>query len=593
MFDITLCGHCGHKILLEGLPVSNFHRFHTPSSYVPTQVEASTIFSLAREVKRDISAYEEEIRKTRRVLLQLEEARDSLVAYRNEKLSLLSPVRKLPTELLEQIFSSACGYGLKLHRSRIQTMTIDLSQVCSYWRAIVQSSPRLWSGLWIDLSIYSGHEAMTKMILLYLERSWDAPLQILLTASSRPIYHCSCPPTGDVVDRESLDRDYLAVDLTSAQWQLLRNMFKSCLRWENVHLFLRWDIFSDMPLYVDLDDKVFPLLEELELFWEKDYSEDESDDEEYDELIGLFEAAPKLRRLTLPSSLNPLEFKLPWSQLTSFGRIEEWRLGDIASVLVDCPNVHNFEVVLRDDCDDTVDVLVRIHETGIRSLSLLRGSGSGNGEKMVELLSHLAASNLIRMAIQGNHSDPGPTPEEWDMNLMGFVTRSGCLLQSLTLEGNSVGTAAGLLDLLVLIPSLTHLKLVAPLEHQMEGLIEQLATPLEETLSGVVARGSSLTQVHSILLPSLETLHLTLSGGLAGCALPSPSKILDMAQARALSRVDSGGNTIIERLKSLSVDLRVIMPNVGSRPKYITAVGKARIEELKEGGMDVRIGVSW
>ncbi|KAJ7204951.1 hypothetical protein GGX14DRAFT_569091 [Mycena pura] len=100
--------------------------------------------------------------------------------------SLWAPVRRLPSEILEEIFaypditrvypSDFANYLKDLAQASLRT----LSQVCARWRAIVMGTPALWSTITVNHSLWKLDVAQVATDLLYfsLERSGDVPLTL-------------------------------------------------------------------------------------------------------------------------------------------------------------------------------------------------------------------------------------------------------------------------------------------------------------------------------------------------------------------------------------------------------------------------------
>ncbi|KAF5389744.1 hypothetical protein D9757_005997 [Collybiopsis confluens] len=318
------------------------------------------------------------------------------------------------------------------------------------------------------------------------------------------------------------------------------------------------------------------------------------------EFFQLFARAPKIRHLALPSYISFVGF--PWSKLTSLGRIDEsWSLSHILSTLGECRNVRRFDIALAGTYPGPLSIM---NDLNIRaqSLSFLRSWSTGNATMMSTLLSCLIAPSLVELVIEGTHRgselEADPTREEWDMTLNSFVSRSRCLLQSLTLEGNSVGTVVGLPDVFALIPTLTYLKLVAPLTHRImeEGLFRRLTLSSQAVPSSA---DDTLVPRDVVLLPKLQRVELVFTGksnkaALNKDVLPSLSQMLDMAESRSVMRLDHGGRVISHRLYSISVSIEIhtlswiLRRTVSNFP---SAAEKARIRKLVESGMEVQIEV--
>ncbi|KAF9256303.1 hypothetical protein L218DRAFT_881930, partial [Marasmius fiardii PR-910] len=92
----------------------------------------------------DLAVYQTEINKLKVAIHLLETRRDALSVSVARYRSLLSPIYRMPTEILTHIFSFCCdenvispGYG--------PPAVMTLSAVCESWREVALTTPRLWS----------------------------------------------------------------------------------------------------------------------------------------------------------------------------------------------------------------------------------------------------------------------------------------------------------------------------------------------------------------------------------------------------------------------------------------------------------------
>ncbi|KAJ8075527.1 hypothetical protein PM082_021157 [Marasmius tenuissimus] len=95
--------------------------------------------------------------------------------------SLVSPVHRLPSELLLAIFGHCCEVNVIDDQTMPPAMA--LTMVCGRWREIALSSPRLWSSISLDLRNFRDHSAHRRiahidLTISFLERSKMAPLKV-------------------------------------------------------------------------------------------------------------------------------------------------------------------------------------------------------------------------------------------------------------------------------------------------------------------------------------------------------------------------------------------------------------------------------
>ena len=98
----------------------------------------------------------------------------------------------IPTEILCQIFLSLCKKPIAIHvldnRSHFDVFPWAVGQVCRPWRETFLSYPSLWTSLSLkyipdeDADLYPGFAEMNRRTTLYLERSRQLPLTIVIVA---------------------------------------------------------------------------------------------------------------------------------------------------------------------------------------------------------------------------------------------------------------------------------------------------------------------------------------------------------------------------------------------------------------------------
>ncbi|KAJ7231057.1 hypothetical protein B0H12DRAFT_973531, partial [Mycena haematopus] len=100
-----------------------------------------------------LASLEDEIYKVQEKLKHLEDERASLSSHHAQHKGILSPLRRMPTELLSEIFSSTLPSMREIWNNREHYMDNSswvLSQVSSRWRMVSLSTPSLWSSIAIN-----------------------------------------------------------------------------------------------------------------------------------------------------------------------------------------------------------------------------------------------------------------------------------------------------------------------------------------------------------------------------------------------------------------------------------------------------------
>ncbi|KAK0473313.1 hypothetical protein EDD18DRAFT_376447 [Armillaria luteobubalina] len=115
---------------------------------------------------------EEEIALLSTSIAELESKRDALTLRATMCRSALAPIRGLPCDMLQEIFSWTCGLGA----DREWRAPWLLGQVCSSWRDVMMTSPFLWSTIVTPLPGIHPH-----LLGEALRRSGSHPLSMALT----------------------------------------------------------------------------------------------------------------------------------------------------------------------------------------------------------------------------------------------------------------------------------------------------------------------------------------------------------------------------------------------------------------------------
>jgi len=233
----------------------------------------SSISQILSDVEADFSYYGSEISGLQTRLLYLRTKQNLLKKHRERLQSLSSPIRKLPIELLTQIFTFVCDIeAVRIDKSARHFVgwrsPFVLASVCNGWRQIVTASPQMWSNLYYDNDFYG--PPFEAALRLCLERSKSYPL--------------------------SLKIDILG---GSTSTSLLELLVEQSTRWRHVQILVGTSL-SESPLSI-MTGKPLQLLESLEIL--------DCDDEYCD--LNAFQSVPRLRSLHLdamPALNTALDF---------------------------------------------------------------------------------------------------------------------------------------------------------------------------------------------------------------------------------------------------------------------------------------------
>ncbi|KAK7002310.1 hypothetical protein R3P38DRAFT_3042306 [Favolaschia claudopus] len=410
------CRRCDTWVEDGPLRVASEAGESTADSYLFCSNDAP-LASEALVFQRAVSDLDEHIRQLEAEIRQLDILREEkireLAATRKrttEHKAVLSPIRRFPVEILQQIFSQvpySSGERSVHHRGTSPTRNLaaeeppwQLGHICRRWRAIAIGFPPLWSK--ITLHISDSHTLNTgspfEKVETQLYRSINAPLEFTLASTTMGII-------SDAQIPKSLDL-----------------VIQHCERWQTLLLDIRSSSPSVLLHHLQCIKGRVP---NLRRFGYVSTARPPPND--------ILSTAPNLRSVTLAAYDNPSSVNLPWPQITHFhgGRSSLFSAIQIltcASNLVECglgiwPGVvHN-------------TVYPDFVAPNLRRLSLDRDTTP---------LKYLTAPSLTELWI------PFPT-----FSVAVFLERSACALEKLVVDdGNDI---LSLTSILQTSPTLTRL----------------------------------------------------------------------------------------------------------------------------------------
>ncbi|KAJ7902473.1 hypothetical protein B0H13DRAFT_2513259 [Mycena leptocephala] len=154
--DASLCSECGASstgrppALDAAVAPASGTRHHTllNSNEPPEDAELPFISSVISNTDAPLAFLDEEISKLQDQLERLEKDRASLLSYRTRHCAILSPLRRMPLEVLGEIFSwtlPSLSDAMDQGRFDMTESPWVLTQISSGWRETSLSTPFLWS----------------------------------------------------------------------------------------------------------------------------------------------------------------------------------------------------------------------------------------------------------------------------------------------------------------------------------------------------------------------------------------------------------------------------------------------------------------
>ncbi|KAJ7442982.1 hypothetical protein FB451DRAFT_1105393 [Mycena latifolia] len=260
------------------------------TNYCPQDEEIVQIHTLLIEPTLRLKRLDDEIAVLQKVLDKLAEERAGISAYVDAHKALISPVRRLPLDVIQEIFT-AC---IPMHRNCVMSameVPILLGRICSSWRSISLSTPRLWSRLHIVEPHFANLPDLFEKKLaqraettkMWLGRSGNCPLSISLKSNGF---------------------SYLQV----SQNQLIPALLSFASRWEHISFTA---LLSRPGIVSHLTEADVPMLKSVSINEPFVYFEDAIRWDSFG-----FLRAPKISSMIFKGgSLSPLELPLRWGGL--------------------------------------------------------------------------------------------------------------------------------------------------------------------------------------------------------------------------------------------------------------------------------------
>ncbi|KII88694.1 hypothetical protein PLICRDRAFT_54522 [Plicaturopsis crispa FD-325 SS-3] len=265
------CRSCGAPVIQERLHLPD-HPFPSllATNDVPSAVAIPRVRQDIHDTEATLSVVESEMARLQHILTRLASEQKMLQRCLNANRGLVSSLRRLPNELLSQIFI-AC---LPKDVATIHAVVLRLGSVCRLWWDIAISTPDLWTSAYIGYSTSSKSRA-------WLQRAGKMPLSLTVKVPG-------------IIDTSAI------VDL----------IVSYASRWNHLDLWIK-DIFSNLNTALT---EGFPALRSLSLAL-------------YSGAVltsTKFPFAPQLRRVSFSNKggfvISPPD--LPWSQLTHLALCE-------------------------------------------------------------------------------------------------------------------------------------------------------------------------------------------------------------------------------------------------------------------------------
>ncbi|KAJ7761975.1 hypothetical protein DFH07DRAFT_814744 [Mycena maculata] len=335
------------------------------------------------------------------LLTERDQTHDVLEAHK----ALLSPIRRIPPEVLGEIFTHCLPKDPFIEAS-VAHCPLLLTQISSSWRSVALATPALWTSLAVNLSITSCLPKLS-LIQTWIARSGSCPLS----------FHIA----------ESIQKDYYEPGMTTSA-AVLELYAPHYARWHHLRLECQdWRIdtgFSKLPC-----DAPPRMLESLYLardFWRRD---------EQDQL-SLMLSAPRLRDCTWISNTDLGTFHAPFPQLSKLLLERPLVTDDFMHILNEGANLEECQFFVlaspTSNLGPTATPLALRHNLRILDLT---------ADLFGRLFAQLELPRLTDISVRRFDLVPHHTPIWPQQEFMSLLTRSKCALERISLSDMDIAPA--------------------------------------------------------------------------------------------------------------------------------------------------------
>ncbi|KAL1698482.1 hypothetical protein EV121DRAFT_297132 [Schizophyllum commune] len=180
-YALSLCPNCPHSfVTMLGSPELDLR---LDDGYVPcAPTETAALSASLSQVQDSIDRCDLEITRVESTLRRLRGVKTSLQFTSDKMQSLLSPIRRIPPEILAEIatYTLPSGWFEGYAGGHVWTFT----HVCRAWRATALHMRWPWARFYLPRSLRDLGDKAMEIISTYFERSDPYPLNIRLTLNS-------------------------------------------------------------------------------------------------------------------------------------------------------------------------------------------------------------------------------------------------------------------------------------------------------------------------------------------------------------------------------------------------------------------------
>ncbi|KAJ7030109.1 hypothetical protein C8F04DRAFT_1042753 [Mycena alexandri] len=515
------------------------------TNYCPSDEEILDIRTLLIEPKSRLKRLDDKIADLQKTIDSLTEEHASVRSFVDAHDALLSPVRRLPLDIIQEIFV-AC---LPTHRNCVMSAVeapLLLGRICSAWRAISLSTPRLWARLHIvEPGCHGPAAGVSPSGVLpssvILEEKVAQRVDAMKTWLSRSGV---CPISISLEGvHEAFMMTAAGTFAPSSTHIFLQALISFSSRWQHITMSFVWSLETLDTLF-KLTETNVPILSKLHI---AQHPEGAPASRPWPS-FALFHA-PALSNLAFTGSqVDLLELPIQWTNITALSlngtgvEVPSLDFVIVLEILSKCPQIQTcrFELPYPEDLPLSLDMTV-IELAHLRSLDII-----GWLDGITDILRRLLVPALRDLGLKGTMSALDPTLPS---HFAAFLARPQ-RLESLSIS-TQIFEKTSLLELLHNLPA-TVTRLCLLNDRHMHEIFDDdaLAVLTPSPSPGSLSADTSLKDVSC---PTLQELKIF------GSAFPTDEALVCFITAR-MEAEPPGSRTLtqveIQFSRAMEFDIR-------------------------------------
>ncbi|KAK1221099.1 hypothetical protein PQX77_016146 [Marasmius sp. AFHP31] len=449
-----------------------------------TSDDRHVISQFLLDAEKEMREWQVEMNRLQSAMYRLENRRNGLKKTMERCRSLLSPVHRLPAEVLALIFSF-CSEAPGLVHPSCCPVALQVVRVCGRWRDVGLGTPSLWSSIGITFQDWRDKaRSLMALTQLFMERSKQSPLDLWIEFG-----------TEDAADSDpGRESEHPLVPVIAA-------LSRNCSRWRSVSIRIPRSFAQHARLFfIGVQEQSFPSLRELHLLGTPGVGTSNSVLGFPDNLLGFFAHCPSLHILHVSARFLTHQLALPLQQIRTLSIRDSYSTPALSFVALQ-PRLENLMLSMVGGSLAAQAYNGHIISATIRKISAVLG-----GQKDVTTLNHLTLPTLTSLTMEATPAKLASW-KVWDEStIIDLMARSGCSLTSLSIKWIPM-TDRQLIRLLEQTPTLSSLRIEEVPGKTPNAIV---TAPLLQRL--VVDHEDATLQCGRSLLPSLTDLTMVIRG---------------------------------------------------------------------------------